>query len=142
LTEILAETLQDILAAVDEGDMIGKWWYRVYDRLGNVELNHSTIIRELILGSTLERFRKCPNNKSLIREAKVRFDRTKKLLCGVEMEFNKLTEFTTKVEEEMRGDFVVGHSGHTQTETVDIVKNPEISKLKSQIQGIMDGNTG
>lgn len=121
--------------------MVGKWWHRVFERLGNSELTHSNIIKELILGSTLERFRKCPNNQSLIREVKVRFDRTDKLLRGVEMEFNKLTEITAKVEEEMRSDFVIGQSCHAQTEPSDIVNNPEISMLKSKIQGLVDGST-
>ena len=78
-----------------------------------------------------------PNN----REAKVRFDRCDKLLTGAMQEFNKFAEFTTKVEEEMRVDFIIGESRSQQTESNEMVFNPEMHALKSKIQGLVDGST-
>ena len=139
--QLIGETLQDIMAAADEGDLVGKWWFRVFDRLSKAidEVTPTTIVKELILGSTLERFRKHPTNEALVREVKVRFDRSCKLLQAVQYEFNKLAETTALVEEEMRNDFVLGKSMQAQTEQEQLVYNPELSAMKSKIQSLVEG---
>ena len=63
--------------------------YRVLERLGENEdeIEPWHVIKELTLGSTLERFRKFPTNEQLVREMRIRFERSQKLLDGIATHF-------------------------------------------------------
>ena len=63
--------------------------YRVLERLGENEdeIEPWQVIKELTLGSTLERFRKFPTNEQLLREMRIRFERSQKLLDGIATHF-------------------------------------------------------
>ncbi|CAG5111384.1 Oidioi.mRNA.OKI2018_I69.chr2.g5700.t1.cds [Oikopleura dioica] len=137
--ELIADSLEEIYEAVSKGDLVGKWWFRVFNRLDLNDCTHADIVRELIFGSCLERYRNCPSNQLIIRELKIRFERTLKLLDTVGVELRKFSRAAAKVEEELRRDFVTGNTVTIQTETSAVTSRPEIHQLKSLIEQATQG---
>jgi hypothetical protein len=69
---------------------------RVFNRLDLNDCTHADIVRELVFGSCLERYRNCPSNQLIIRELKIRFERTLKLLDTVGVELRKFSRAAAK----------------------------------------------
>ena len=73
-----------------------KLYPRVFNRLDLNDCTHTDIVRELVFGSCLERYRNCPSNQLIIRELKIRFERTLKLLDTVGVELRKFSRAAAK----------------------------------------------
>ncbi|CBY22511.1 unnamed protein product [Oikopleura dioica] len=137
--ELITDSLGEIHDAVSKGDLVGKWWFRVFDRLDLNDCTHADIVRELVFGSCLERYRNCPSNQLIIRELKIRFERSLKLLDTVGVELRKFSRAAAKIEEELRRDFVTGNSVDIQTEESAVTSRPKIHELKNRIEQATHG---
>jgi len=151
--EVIGQTLEDLAQSVDDEDINGKWWMRVFSKLNKLIKNSSgpltdeeqifNCIKQLINGSILERYRKHPNNAQIVREMKIRLENIHKLIVGIELYVENFKEYLAKTESQMRRDFMDGTSKSTETETEGIVGQSQLHRLKSQIQNAfndkMDG---
>merc|ERR1711892_85859 len=151
--EVIGQTLEDLAQSVDDEDINGKWWMRVFSKLNKLIKDSSgplndeeqifNCIKQLINGSILERYRKHPNNAQIVREMKIRLENIHKLIVGIELYVENFKEYLAKTENQMRRDFMDGTSKSTETETERIVGQSQLHRLKSQIQSAfndkMDG---
>ena len=141
--EVISQTLDDLAQSIEDEDINGKWWMRVFSKLNKLVKNSAVLseeeqiyncVKQLINGSILERYRKHPNNAQIVREMKIRLDNIHKLIIGVELYITSFKEYLAKTETQMRRDFMDGSSKSTETETDRIVGESQLHRLKSQIQ--------
>ena len=141
--EVISQTLDDLAQSIEDEDINGKWWMRVFSKLNKLIKNSAVLneeeqiyncVKQLINGSILERYRKHPNNAQIVREMKIRLDNIHKLIIGVELYIANFKEYLAKTETQMRRDFMDGTSKSTETETDRIVGESQLHRLKSQIQ--------
>ena len=107
------KTLDDLAESIDEDEISGKWWMRVFKNI-NESVDSSTsqadkvryVVQHLIMGSVLERYRKVPDNNLIAREMIIRLENMTKLSWGVEIEIENFKKYLAQTDAQMRRDFL------------------------------------
>ena len=105
--------MDDLAESIDEDEISGKWWMRVFKNI-NESVDSTTsqadkvryVVQHLIMGSVLERYRKVPDNNLIAREMIIRLENMTKLSWGVEIEIENFKKYLAQTDAQMRRDFL------------------------------------